>query len=401
MKALAFGDLSARETYFLLRRAANEMASGRQSKSGPVFRDEDGLVNLVGGRGLKGTSFVENKNVEFDDSIFVVSRVESRYRVFQFALSAELGRGYEDSADALLLEGHHRYRLGFHNVRRGSQYGHAILSETDHFTDVGRRQYRALEPEPGVPIARDTNHNHRLDTGEQVEGSNRAINIHWGGEWTVGSAGCQVIQHWTQYKAFVRLVEEDHSIVGTIDDELAPRPAVDGTRFVTYTLMTGDFLQEVYRRHFVRYLPVRISGSGPGPQAATPEAADLAAFLRPALQRADQHAWRRIEVLAGPGGGGAPLLRPASSRSGSPRHGGAPHQRVAARPAAGRLVCRSGPRALPVVDGSRRRRGGAAGRRARLAPPPDAAALAAGHPANSFLPTAHGPQRRATGPAST
>jgi hypothetical protein len=396
MKSIEFGGLSIREKYFLLRRACIEMSTPGTTPD-QEFRDENGFVNLIGVRGLHGQTFVENNNDGYNDSMFVVSRTGSDYRVTQFAMSAELGKKNEAVADAFLLQGHHKYRLGYHKEASRP----ILLSETDRWQDVPGRRHRALEPALGVPLARDVNHNDRFDPGERLETSDLSINIHWGGESTVGSRGCQVIQHWTQYKAFIRLVEEDHSIVGTIDNELAPRPAVDGTRFVTYTLMMGDFLQAIYRRHFVAYLPVRVSGSGPGPQAATPEAADLAAFLRPALQRADQHAWRRIEVLAGPGGGGAPLLRPASSRSGSPRHGGAPHQRVAARPAAGRLVCRSGPRALPVVDGSRRRRGGAAGRRARLAPPPDAAALAAGHPANSFLPTAHGPQRRATGPAST
>jgi hypothetical protein len=276
---LRLDDLSGTQKYYLLRKVV-ECATTRFGNADDetyAFQSGRGRVNLVGARGFTKGIAVDSGNTRLDDTMFVVYHDGDEGHVHSFRLSTEYGRGMGRS---YLIVGQHLYRLHYHHEARTD---HLHLAEADTYQ---RARYRALEPPyslGGVRTFLDDNHNLRRDESE-VDNTDPAINIHYG-ENPGWSAGCQVIGGWDDYKHFIRLVEQDHSIVGTINNELASAPAVDGTRYVVYTLVEGSYLEEIYRRHFVRYLPVRISGSGPGPQAVTSETAALAATRVERLMR--------------------------------------------------------------------------------------------------------------------
>ncbi|RMG18717.1 MAG: SH3 domain-containing protein [Planctomycetota bacterium] len=207
-----------------------------------AFRDEPGQVNLLGGRGLKdGRPVEKNTNTAWDDTLYVIWKEGERKRVRAFAYSSEYGATAKHDgklATALLVCGFHKYKLGFHKKKKT----HKSLKDAAKYPGKDAK-YRALNPFAGVKVWRDTERNLERDAGERLQESNSTINVHYGGEKSSGpsnwSAGCQVVKGWADYKELIRLVESDASIKGSIDNELAEKPARDGTRPLIYLLLPG------------------------------------------------------------------------------------------------------------------------------------------------------------------
>ncbi len=211
---------------------------------------EDGKVNLIGVRGFDGTKAVPNVYNKFNDTIFVVSKKNNICSVKSFVASTDYGA---DSATAFLIAGQHKYQLLYHKKSKKVN-GAWVPTDLQPIANgwASGHKYRALNPYPSVRIQRDTNHNRKIDADESAITLNATINIHFGGSReNVGanSHGCQVIKGWGKFKEFLKLVEEDDSIKGSIDNEVAPKPTTNGTRPVIYTLVTGDELSEIMSDH--------------------------------------------------------------------------------------------------------------------------------------------------------
>jgi Putative peptidoglycan binding domain len=192
------------------------------------FEDADGRVNLLGVRGFAKDTMepCTSTATAWDDTLFVVYRLNGQKHVESYYLNTE--QNLVDKAEdpqggkSFLVNGTHRYRLGFH---KGEQ--------------------RALEPESFVQTLYDKNQNSVDD--DQPGGPQwiSSINIHFGGNGstpTGWSLGCQTIRNQADYDAFRTRVESDTSIIGSIDNEFAPRPKQDGTRVLIYTLVDGRCL---------------------------------------------------------------------------------------------------------------------------------------------------------------
>lgn len=208
------------------------------------FTETSGQINLLCARGFDPTKLepVEtNSNKKWDDTLFVVWKEGATKKVEIFEISTE-----QNSADAtaVLVLGAHQYWINFHK----KSATHKKLTELA--TSPGSYQYRALNPNTsiGVTVFRETGasaDDFIYNSDDKLDPGNTTINIHYGGAGstpTGWSAGCQVLRNWDRYKAFIKLVETDTSIKGTINNELATAPATDGTRHVIYFLVTGDDL---------------------------------------------------------------------------------------------------------------------------------------------------------------
>jgi Putative peptidoglycan binding domain len=191
------------------------------------FEDADGRVNLLGVRGFSKDTMepCTSSNMAWDDTCFVIYTLNGQKCVESYYLNTE--QNSVDKAQApqggksFLVTGTHRYRLGFHKTTQ-----------------------RALEPESVVKTLHDKNQNFVDDekTGPQWL---TTINIHFGGDDTSPkgwSAGCQTIRNQLDYDAFRTRIESDTSIIGSIDNEFAPRPKRNGTRVLIYTLVDGSCL---------------------------------------------------------------------------------------------------------------------------------------------------------------
>ncbi len=208
----------------------NESACTRHgwSMSDFHFDDGDGRINLLGARGFKRDTLqpCTSSSLAWDDTMFVIFKENDRKRVKSYHLNTEQN-SIDPNTDpqgglSFLMEGTHRYRLGHH----------------------GSSRQRALEPDDVVETLWDKNQNFKDDegTGSQWIGT---INIHYGGDGTSPegwSAGCQTIKNQADYDAFRECVETDISIKGSINNEFARRPSVDGDRVVIYTLVKGEAL---------------------------------------------------------------------------------------------------------------------------------------------------------------
>ena len=82
-------------------------------------------------------------------------------------------------------------------------------------------QYKALVQKKPVKVYRDSNKDEIYDMNpETIDTGNFGINIHRSGEWVVAkhidkwSAGCQVFADDNQFRAFIRLCEEQAKIYG-------------------------------------------------------------------------------------------------------------------------------------------------------------------------------------------
>lgn len=208
------------------------------------FQTENGRINLIGARGFSADGRAPCKNIStaWDDTMFVVYKDAAGVRhVDSFYLSTEPNDVKNPEHVSTLKVGMHRYYINYHN----------ILSDYKTLKDYlanfpGKKyKYRALKPHAsGVPTFLDTSHDQTQDPAEQ-EIADAGINIHYGGSAATPqgwSHGCQVLKGPTAYREFIELVESDTSIIGTIDNELAAKPAKDGTRYVIYLLVEGTFL---------------------------------------------------------------------------------------------------------------------------------------------------------------
>lgn len=212
-------------------RSENEASCARFGWSMSDFRfdDGDGRVNLLGVRGFSKDTMAPctNTNRAWDDTCFVLWQSDGDKHVESYYLNTEQNI-VDPAEDALggksyLVNGTHRYRLGFH------------------------KDTRALEPASTVQTLWDKNQNFVDDDSPGGPQWIDSINIHFGGNGTTPtgwSLGCQTIRNQADYDAFLTRIERDTSIVGAIDNRFAPRPARDGTRVLIYTLVDGSRLAE-------------------------------------------------------------------------------------------------------------------------------------------------------------
>ncbi len=192
------------------------------------FEDADGRVNLLGARGFRKDTMepCTSSSTAWDDTCFVLYTLHGDKHVESYYLNTEQNsvdkQEHPDGGLSFLVTGTHRYKLGHH-----------------------KQTQRALEPESVVKTIWDKNQNFVDD--DQPGGPQwiSSINIHFGGNGdtpTGWSAGCQTIRNQADYDAFRTRIESDTSIIGSIDNEFAPRPKQDGTRVLIYTLVDGQCL---------------------------------------------------------------------------------------------------------------------------------------------------------------
>ena len=274
-----FGALSQGEQYDLLREVWQAAAEdhGLASNADYTFRTADGEVNLLAIRGFDGIQATSNTNETFDDVICVVKVASGTKRVDVFEASTEY-KGWSNAAGpALLIEGLHPYKLGHHATSRYSEHGK--LTRSTEWPDISGRYYRALRPARGVNsnFVRDARPRNLLSDPQERAGYNATLNIHYGRTSDVvnnsTTQGCQVLRGLPNYLRFIELVESDHTIRGTSSNELASRPSRDGTRYVIYTVVTGAFVEEVWRKGDF--------ASGPGPASPASLPLDLGDGLAP------------------------------------------------------------------------------------------------------------------------
>jgi hypothetical protein len=137
------------------------------------------VVHLIGIRSSGGKA---SKAIEANEDLFFLLL---NGRVFQFWGSTSPNRGMSEmDTIPFLLEGQHRYRFGWHKVKK-------FLTEG--------KIYPALRPSDGkgVLVVRDRNKDNAM-TDEEIAvnplQANGSINIHWSGDGHANwSAGCQVI----------------------------------------------------------------------------------------------------------------------------------------------------------------------------------------------------------------
>jgi hypothetical protein len=208
------------------------------------FQEENGRVNLLGARGLLPDKLTpcENRNTAWDDTMFVIYKdAKGARHVKTFYLSTEPNDLAALDHSSTLTFGMHRYWLGHHHTN--STYKH--LDEYLKSFAGKDYKYRALKPHTsGVKTFLDKSHDQKQD-GAEKEIADAAINIHYGGSKdapTGWSHGCQVLRGPKGYRDFIELVESDASIIGSIDNELSPKPSANGKRFVIYLLVEGTFL---------------------------------------------------------------------------------------------------------------------------------------------------------------
>lgn len=223
------------------------------------FQESNGRVNLLCARGFSPTKLepVHNTNNTWDDTLFVIFKKDDVKCVEIYEISTEQNTG---GATAVLLPEMHLYYLGHHKVRRP----HQDLGDATSHQDIKGKKYRALKPTEGVLTFRETvasGQNFVVD-GEEAASIHRnfSINIHFGGSAASPagqSEGCQVLRGFDRYKAFIKLVESDQTIVGTDHNELSPAGS-GGTRSVVYCLVLGTELAPAGGEY---YFPIDV-GSG-------------------------------------------------------------------------------------------------------------------------------------------
>ncbi len=218
------------EEAFRTYRGQNEADCARFGWSMSDFRfdDGDGRVNLLGARGFSKDRMEPcvSSSTAWDDTCFVIYQLNGTKHVESYYLNTEQNSvdpaTDSDGGKSFLLPGNHRYRLGHH-----------------------KQTQRALEPESVVKTIWDKNQNFVDDDHPGGPQWISTINIHFGGNAstpTGWSAGCQTIRNEADYDAFRTRIESDASIIGSIDNEFAPRPRQDGTRVLIYTLVAGNCL---------------------------------------------------------------------------------------------------------------------------------------------------------------
>ena len=202
---------------------------GNESDEAFAFKSENLHMNILGVRGFVDGKPCKSTNTVFDDVLFVVYLEDGVKKVEEFQASTEYGT----VGTAYLTLGQHRYTIGYHKKH---EYPLG-LTLTENGGWEQHRHYRAMRPYgDGVEILRDSNRNFSQDQDESLS-NNGSINIHYGGENTPVSfsTGCTTIKGWSRYKAFIKLMEQDLTIIGTSKNELAAKNVVnDGSRPVIW-----------------------------------------------------------------------------------------------------------------------------------------------------------------------
>ncbi len=240
-----FDELSVDDQYAILKKSVTTIHER------DIYKDdancaflEDGKVNIIGVRGFDGSVSNDNAFNEFNDTLFIAFKKDGKCEVHPFKASTDYGKDSKDNAESTLIVGQHKYYIFWHKKQRAYR--------SINNAAYAKSKYRALNPHPTVRTQWDKNHNQTIDANETAIKNEGVINIHYGGgreKVGLNSRGCQIIHGWENYKDFFRLLEADHSIKGTINNELLPKPATDGTRSVIYTLITGDELSENISEH--------------------------------------------------------------------------------------------------------------------------------------------------------
>ncbi len=238
-----YSEYSEEEKYDICKTAIESASKvfGNENNADFSFQKEELRVNLLSVRGFKDGAKVTSRNDVFDDILYVIYINGGKKHVDEYAISTEFGT----SGTALLVEGQYRYWLGNH---LSSKYPNNQPLKNGY---AGGKNYRALKINQieGATVLRDSNRDLSQNENEKIEKNNYSINIHYGGEkentsnW---SLGCQVIRGWENFKAVIKTIESDHSIIGTINNELAEKPATDGTRYVVYTLIKGEEFEKSF-----------------------------------------------------------------------------------------------------------------------------------------------------------
>ncbi|MDI1483688.1 pesticin C-terminus-like muramidase [Polyangium sp. y55x31] len=223
---------------------------GNEGKAEYDFQDENGRVNVLSARGFDHAKRkpVPSTNTKYDDCMFLVYKTkEGTKKVSLYQCTTEWTIA---GSSSVLLLGQHKYALGNHGISRYAT--HVSLKDVKKRQDLSKKNYRALRPNPTVRTTLVTDENKVGQVGETSDKAYDAgdINIHYGGDTGLvpadrsgaWSAGCQVIAGIDKYLEFIKIVESDASIKGTINNELSDKPSKDGTRSLIYTLVEGDFL---------------------------------------------------------------------------------------------------------------------------------------------------------------
>ena len=276
---LDFDALSQDEQNDLLREVWHAAAEkhGLASNTNYAFRTDEGEVNLIAIRGFDGSQATANTNGTFDDVICVARMLGGAKRVDVFEAATEYKGSSNSAGPALLIEGLHPYTLGHHARSRYSEHGR--LTRSTKWADLSGRYYRALRPARGVNsnFVRDSRPTNLLEDSGEQGGYNPTLNIHYGRTSDIlnnsTTQGCQVLRGLPNYLRFIEIVESDHTVVGTSLNELASRPSRNGTRNVIYALVTGSFVEDVWRKGNL--------ASGPGLAAPASLPLDLGDGLAP------------------------------------------------------------------------------------------------------------------------
>lgn len=223
---------------------------GNEGKAEYDFQDENGRVNVLSARGFDHATRkpVPSTNTKYDDCMFLVYKTkEGTKKVSLYQCTTEWTIA---GSSSVLLLGQHKYALGNHGISRYAT--HVSLKDVKKRQDLSKKNYRALRPNPTVRTTLVSDENKVGQVGETSDKAYDAgdINIHYGGDTGLvpadrsgaWSAGCQVIAGIDKYLEFIKIVESDTSIKGTINNELSDKPSKDGTRSLIYTLVEGDFL---------------------------------------------------------------------------------------------------------------------------------------------------------------
>ncbi|POA97282.1 hypothetical protein C2134_15665 [Chromobacterium sinusclupearum] len=252
-KDFDFGKYSEEQKYDILQRLFEHhaAANGKNNVDGFAFETANGRVNLIGARGFDHGKVVKDSNKVFDDTLFVVYKdVSGQKKVAEFEFNTEpYSKQSGQLAGRVLINGLYQYKLGNHKI--SSYHDHASLAEmqrTHHFAQ--RHNYRALRIVKGLAFRAQNTGTAKAPEYEfspdqpGAPSTTYEHNIHYGGEgprnrtsnW---SEGCQTVKGLDNYIRLLKILEQDYSLAGTINNELVAKPATDGKRAVVYALLDG------------------------------------------------------------------------------------------------------------------------------------------------------------------
>lgn len=252
-KDFDFRKYSEEDKYDILKKAFENhaAANGKNNVQGFSFETDNMRVNLIGARGLMQGKVVKDSNKVFDDTLFVVYKDNAGVKkVAEFEFNTEPYSEHNGQlAGRVLVNGVYQYRLGNHKI--SSYHKHADLSDMEKSHKFAQhRNYRALRIVKGVAFHANNTGSTKSPEYEFSPNKNDALsvtqehNIHYGGEGSGNrtsnwSQGCQTVKGLDNYIKLLKILEQDHSLIDTIHNELMPKPAVDGKRSVVYALLDG------------------------------------------------------------------------------------------------------------------------------------------------------------------